>query len=121
MFAHIHNSSDPAKGLYLQALVLTCFGSLQVGGWGYFLILSISLYHVSPNLGHISLSGNQLLLTPHGLTQTTRSHSPLLEMTGKVSVPRNLLTYKFDIYNHVSLMRQTWTLERAMDKFQNIL
>lgn len=70
----------------------------------------MSLQHVSPKSAHISLSGNQLLLNFHGFPQTTRSHSSLLEMTGTVSVPRSLFTYRFDICNHrVSLMRQTWT------------
>lgn len=93
--------------------ILTGFSSLQVDGWGYFLILPMSLQHVSPKLAHISLSGNQLLLNSHGLPQTMRSHSSLLERTRTVSVPRSFFTYKFDICNN--------HVRRAMDKFQNIL
>lgn len=92
--------------------ILNGFSSLQVDGWGYFLILPMNLQHVSPKLAHISLSGNQLLLNSHGLPQTMRSHSSLLERTRTVSVPRSFFTYKFDICNHhVSLMRQMWTSE----------
>lgn len=92
--------------------ILTGFSSLQVDGWGYFLIFPMSLQHVSPKLAHISLSRNQLLLNSHGLPQTMRSHSSLLERTGTVSVSRSFFTHKFDRCNlHVSLMRRTWASE----------